>query len=255
MGIFYTRVRATVNSRIIAGVDERRKKDETEFLVPLAAALLDRLGRPGDIRLGLPPRDGHPTLPTGIAALDHVLGGGLPRGRLIELAGHRSTGRTGLACTIAARATRHGEIVGWIDSTDALDPETVVTTGIAPTLVLWVRPRTEHDAPKAAEYLLGAGGFGLVVLDLAEAAPHLHISWPRLTRAAERTRTTLLVLAPERRAGSYAALGLELSERRAHWSRKTGRPAMLDGITAALTVARNRLGVSGRSLTVRHACA
>jgi len=184
-----------------------------------------------------------------------MLGGGLPRGRLVELTGRRSTGRTGLACAIAARATRHGEVVGWVDPTDALDPETVMTTGIAPTRVLWVRPRTEHDAPKAAEYLLGAGGFGLVVLDLAEAAPHLRIPWPRLTRAAERTRTTFLVLAPERRAGSYAALGLELSERRAHWSRGPGRPTLLDGVTAALTVARDRLGVPGRRLTVRHACA
>ena len=224
--------------------------------MPFAAStLLDRLGRPGDLRLGLSPRGGHPTLPTGVEALDRMLGGGLPRGRLVELTGRRSTGRTGLACAIAARATRHGEVVGWVDPTDALDPETVMTTGIAPTRVLWVRPRTEHVAPKAAEYLLGAGGFGLVVLDLAEAAPHLRIPWPRLTRAAERTRTTFLVLAPERRAGSYAALGLELSERRAHWSRGPGRPTLLDGVTAALTVARDRLGVPGRRLTVRHACA
>src|SRR5689334_7079394 len=121
----------------------------------LAAALLDRLGRPGDIRLGLPPRDGHPfghsVLPTGLAELDRVLDGGLPRGKVVELAGRRSTGRTGLACTIAARATRHGEIVGWIDPADALDPDTVLASGIAPTRVLWVRPRSEHDAPKAAE--------------------------------------------------------------------------------------------------------
>jgi hypothetical protein len=223
--------------------------------MPLAATLLDRLGRPGDIRLGLPPRGDHPVLPTGIEPLDRMLGGGLPRGRLIELAGRRSTGRTGLACAIAAHSTRHGEIVGWVDSTDVLDPESVVTTGIAPTRVLWIRPRSEHDGPKAAEYLLGAGGFGLVVLDLAEAAPHLRIPWPRLARTAARTRTTLLVLAPERRAGSYAALGLELSIRRAYWSRGPGRPSLLDGIAAALTIARNRVGASGRTLTMRHACA
>src|SRR5262249_28444360 len=183
-------------------------------------------------------------------ALDQALGGGLPRGRLIELAGRRSTGRTGLACAIAARATRHGEIVGWVDPTDALDPETVVTSGIAPTRVLWIRPRTERDAPKAAEYLLGAGGFGLVVLDLAEAAPHLHVPWARLARTAERSRTTFLVLGPERRAGPYAALGLELSVRRAHWSRGSGRPTMLDGIAAALTAARHRLGTPSRPLTL-----
>jgi hypothetical protein len=223
--------------------------------MPLAAALLDRLGRPGDIRLGLPPRGGHPLLPTGLADLDRVLDGGLPRGRLVELAGRRSTGRTGLACTIAARATRHGEIVGWVDPADALDPETVLTSGIAPTRVLWVRPRSEHDAPKAAEYLLGAGGFGLVVLDLAEAAPHLRIPWARLARAAEQSRTTFLVLTPERRAGPYAALGLELGIRRAQWSRGPGRPTMLDGVATALTVARHRHGVPGRTLTMRHACA
>jgi hypothetical protein len=223
--------------------------------MPLAAALLDRLGRPGDIRLGTPPRGGHPFLPTGIAALDATLGGGLPRGRVTELAGRRSTGRTSLACAIAAHATMRGEIVGWVDPADALDPETALSTGIAPTRVLWVRPRTEHDGPRAAELLLGAGGFGLVVLDLAEAAPHLPISWPRLARAAERTRTTLLVLAVERRAGAHAALGLETTMRHTRWSRDPRHPALLDGIAAALVVARHRHGVPDRALTLRHACA
>jgi hypothetical protein len=223
--------------------------------MPLAASLLDRLGRPGDIRLGATPRGDHPLLPTGIRPLDELLGGGLPRGRLTELAGRRSTGRTSLACAMAAHATQRGEIVGWVDSTDALDPETLVTTGIAPTRVLWVRPRTEHDAPRAAELLLGAGGFGLVVLDLAEAASPSAVSWPRLVHAAERTRTTLLVLCTERRAGTYAMLALELGVRRAEWSRTPGRPVLLDGIATALTVARHRRGASGSALVMRHACA
>ena len=48
---------------------------------------------------------------------------------------------------------------------------------------------------------------------------------------------------------------LETESRRAHWRRGPGRPTLLDGVTAALTVARDRLGVSGRRLTMRHACA
>jgi hypothetical protein len=218
-----------------------------------AAALLDRLGRPGDIRLGATPRGGHPTLSTGIGPLDAATGGGIPRGRLTELAGRRSTGRTGLACAIAARATRAGEIVAWIDPTDTLDPEAASTTGLVLTRVLWVRPRSEHDVPRTAECLLGAGGFGLVVLDLAEAASP-STPWPRLVRAAERTRTTFLVLTSRREAGAHAALGLELTSRRVEWSRGAGC-TLLGGITAALTIARNRTAASGRALTLRHACA
>jgi hypothetical protein len=216
-----------------------------------AAALLDRLGRPGAIRLGAAPWGGHSSLSTGIRGLDAIAGGGIPRGRLTELAGRRSTGRTGLACAIAARATRTGEIVAWIDPADALDPDTASTTGIDLTRVLWVRPRSEHDAPRTAECLLGAGGFGLVILDLAEAAPPT-VPWPRLLRAAEKTRTAFLTITEERRAGTHATLGLEVSARRAHWRE---RPAELAGITAAVTVARSRTSVPGRALTLRHACA
>ena len=219
-----------------------------------AANLLDRLGRPGDIRLGLPPRGGQPLLPTGIAPLDTALGGGLPRGRVVELAGQRSTGRTGLACAIAAHATRQGEIVGWIDPADALDPDTLTTTGIASTRVLWIRPRSEHDAPRAAELVLTTGGFGLVVLDLAEAATH-PVPWPRLAHAAEHTRTTLLVLSRQRHAGAHAALGLEVGIRRAYWSHSQSHPTLFDGIAVALTVARHRYGTPSRTFTMRHACA
>jgi len=217
-----------------------------------AAALLDRLGRPGAIHLGTvgPALE---RLPTGLPPLDAVLTGGLPRGRITELAGGRSSGRTGLACRIAASATATGEIIAWVDADDTLDPEAAATAGLVLDRTLWVRPRTPDDAARAAELLLAAGGFGLVVLDLA--ATKAPIPWPRLARAAEQTRSTLLFLTLHRQAGTYAALGLELTARQAKWKRGPGDLVLLDGITSEVTVARSRIGRPGHTLTVRQACA
>lgn len=217
-----------------------------------AAALLDRLGRPGDVRLGSTRPEPVTRLPTGLALLDHALGGGLPRGRVTELAGPPSTGRTGLACAIAASATGAGETIAWVDAEDALDPEGAAAAGIVLALTLWVRPRSVADALHAAEILLGAGGFGLVVLDVG-AGRFRGALWPRLARAAERTRSTLLVVAPRRAAGTFAALGLELTARRARWSGGPGRLTLLEGIDARVTVARSRVGRPGQTLVLRQA--
>ena len=110
------------------------------------------------------------------------------------------------------------------------------------------------DAFRAAEILLGAGGFGLVVLDVD--APRAGAGgWPRLARAAERTRSTLLVVALRRAAGTFAALGLELGARRVRWSGGPGRLVLLEGIDACVTVARSRVGRPGQALVVRQAYA
>src|SRR5438132_7245754 len=250
-----------------------------------AAALLDRLGRPGGVRLGAAHPETAPRLATGLSALDAVLGGGIPRGRITELAGPRSAGRTGLAAAIAASATRAGETIAWVDPEDALDPEAAAAAGIALARLLWVRPRGVPDALRAAEILLGAGGFGLVLLDLglsrarsctargsevqgrtaeAERSPHsarappgppASPSWPRLARAAERTRSPLLVVAPRREAGTFAPPGLELGARRVCWSGGPGRLMLPGGIDAHVTVARSRVGRPGQALVVRQACA
>ncbi|TMB15783.1 MAG: hypothetical protein E6J71_18035 [Deltaproteobacteria bacterium] len=219
-----------------------------------AAALLDRLGRPGGVRLGAAHPETAPRLATGLSALDAVLGGGIPRGRITELAGPRSAGRTGLAAAIAASATRAGETIAWVDPEDALDPEAAAAAGIALARLLWVRPRGVPDALRAAEILLGAGGFGLVLLDVDSVNASAR-AWPRLARAAERTRSGLLVVAPRRAAGTFAAVGLELGARRVRWTGGPGRLVLLEGIEASLTVARSRLGRLGQSLVVRQACA
>jgi hypothetical protein len=218
-----------------------------------AAELLDRLGRPGDVRLGTARPVAVERLATGLAELDEALGGGLPRGRISELAAPRSTGRTGLACTIAAAATGRGETIAWIDPADALDPETAADAGIALDRTLWVRPRDTTAAFRAAEIVVAAGGFGLVVLDVdarAAVAP-----WPRLARATERARSTLLVVTTRRGTGTFATVGLELTGRRVRWAGGPGRLVVLDGIDACVAVVRSRVGRPGRTLVVRQACA
>jgi hypothetical protein len=219
-----------------------------------ASLLLDRLGRPGGLRLGTGSSGPAPHLPTGIAALDAVLNGGLPRGRITELSGRRSAGRTGLACAVAARATRAGETIAWIDPEDALEPEAAAEAGVVLARTLWVRPRDVADALRAAEILLGAGGFGLAVLDLGQPAGRT-TAWPRLLHAAERTRSVLLVVAAEREVGAAATLALEVTGRRVRWSGGPGRLVLLDGIEARVAVVRNRLGRPAQAVIVRQACA
>ena len=64
----------------------------------------------------------HAVVPTGIAPLDEALGGGLPRGRIVEVVGPRSSGRLSLTLTLLSSALRTGEPVALIDAADALDP-------------------------------------------------------------------------------------------------------------------------------------
>jgi hypothetical protein len=223
-----------------------------------AAALLDRLGRPGGVRLATARAENPGRLPTGLAPLDGATGGGLPRGRVTELTGPPGAGRTGLACRVAASATRAGEVIAWVDAEDALDPEAAAAAGVVLGRTLWVRPGGVRDATRAAEILCRAGGFGLVVLDLGERTAetgHDTAVMARLARAAAETRTALLALGSQPRAGAFAALGLEVRARRVRWSGGPGRLAVLDGVEACVRVVRSRLGRPGEALVVRQASA
>jgi hypothetical protein len=219
-----------------------------------AAALLDSLGRPGDVRLGTTHGDATPRLSTGLRALDDTLGGGLPRGRVTEVVGPRSAGRTGIACAVAASATGRGETIAWVDPEDALEPEAAAAAGIVLGRTLWVRPRGVLDALRSTAILLGAGGFGLVVLDVGSAPNEVATgAWAKLAHAAERSRSSLLVLAARREPASVAAVGLEVTGRRVRWSGGAGRLLLLDGIEARVTVSRSRIGRTGQGLVLGRA--
>jgi hypothetical protein len=85
------------------------------------------------------PRVIRPTAPTGIAALDERLGGGLPVGAMSELTGPECSGRTSLALSFVAGLTDVGRVCAWVDVSDALDPESAAAIGVDLERLLWVR--------------------------------------------------------------------------------------------------------------------
>ncbi|MEE8583612.1 MAG: hypothetical protein V3T83_02050 [Acidobacteriota bacterium] len=111
-------------------------------------------------------------LPTGLAALDRLLGGGVARGSLTEIVGPASSGRTGLFFRLMAQATSRAELVACIDAFDSLDPLCAQSCGVRLERMLWVRcaggsaEQSVARALKAADIVAQAGGFGVVALDL-----------------------------------------------------------------------------------------
>lgn len=188
-------------------------------------------------------------LPTGVAAFDRPLGGGLPRGELVELVGRRSGGRFSAALAAVAAATAGGEAAALIDLGDGLEPAAAAALGTDLDRLLWVRPRTLGEALAAAEATLH-GGFHLVVLDLGTPpVPGARglgsagtAAWARLARAAKAHGSALLVASPYRVSGAAAAAVLEAAAR-PEWSR-AGAP-LLDGLAARVRTARPLRGGLG----------
>src|SRR5580704_12017481 len=87
---------------------------------------------------------------TGIAAVDELMGGGLPVGAISELTGTASSGRTSLALAFVARRTAEARACAWVDVNDALDPESAAANGVRLRQLLWMRCRDEGTARFAA---------------------------------------------------------------------------------------------------------
>lgn len=208
-------------------------------------ALLCDLGPRARVVRGHAPPEELRRWPTGLAALDRLLGGGFAEGRLGEIAGPASSGRTALALGLLATTTARRESVAVVDAADSFDPASAAEAGVDLERTLWVRAPALSEGLRAAEILLRAGGFALVTLDLARPlerppAPH---HWLRLVRAASATRTALVVLsAPARRTGAHADLALEMHPLRPRFE---GTPPLLVGAEAEAAVVRHRRGPEG----------
>lgn len=204
-----------------------------------AVARLAALALPGTVHLGRTATEPLRRLSTGIAALDDALDGGWPRGRLSEVAGGRSCGKTSLLCAGLAAATRRGETVACIDLAGALHPESLQHAGAELARVLWARPPAAPAAVRCAELLLQAGGFAVVALDFGDVLPRglRGSTWLRLARASEGARCALIVLAPRRLAASSAAVGMELRRQHIRW--QPGAWCLLDGFDLAIRSVRH----------------
>jgi recombination protein RecA len=129
-----------------------------------------QFGRGSIMRLGDREAQNVPAISTGSVALDLALGvGGVPRGRITEIYGPESSGKTTLCYHIAATAQRNGGIVAFIDAEHALDPSYAKNVGVNVDELLVSQPDTGEQALEIAETLIRSGGVDVVIVDSVAA--------------------------------------------------------------------------------------
>ncbi|MFD1419978.1 recombinase RecA [Lactiplantibacillus songbeiensis] len=108
-------------------------------------------------------------LSTGILSLDQITGGGLPRGRIIEMYGPESSGKTTVALQAAAAVQKAGGKVAYIDAENALDPAYMKNLGVDLDDLLLSQPNTGEEGLEIANTLIESGAIALVVVDSVAA--------------------------------------------------------------------------------------
>jgi len=139
----------------------------------LEAALVQierQFGKGSVMRLGDHPRVPIDVIPTGSIALDVALGlGGLPRGRIVEIYGPESSGKTTVALHALANAQKAGGIAAFIDAEHALDPAYAQKLGVDTDALLVSQPDTGEQALEIMDMLIRSGAIDVVVIDSVAA--------------------------------------------------------------------------------------
>ena len=148
-----------------------RNSPEKERAVETAMAQIERqFGKGSIMKLGGSPIVDVPVIPTGSLALDKALGiGGLPRGRIIEIYGPESSGKTTLALHAVAEVQKQGGIVAFIDAEHALDIAYAKGLGVNCDELLVAQPDTGEQALEIADMLLRSGAMDIIVIDSVAA--------------------------------------------------------------------------------------
>jgi recombination protein RecA len=144
---------------------------DREKALEIALAQIEKqCGKGSVMRLGEEGRAPVEVIPTGSIALDVALGiGGLPRGRIIEVYGPESSGKTTIALHAVANAQRAGGIAAFIDAEHALDPDYAKALGVDTDALLVSQPDTGEQALEIADMLIRSGALDVVVIDSVAA--------------------------------------------------------------------------------------
>ena len=127
-------------------------------------------GKGAVMRLGDHPHQQVDVIPTGSIALDLALGiGGLPRGRVVEIYGPESSGKTTLALHVVANAQRGGGVAAFIDAEHALDPEYARKLGVDTDQLIVSQPDNGEQALEIADMLVRSGALDVIVIDSVAA--------------------------------------------------------------------------------------
>lgn len=147
-----------------------KQQDKVTAVAAAVEAIKERFGEGAIMKLGEARKVAIDAIPTGSISLDIALGiGGVPRGRIIEIYGPESSGKSTLALHIAGSAQKKGGAVAYVDAEHALDPQYAKRLGVAIDDLLISQPDTGEQALDIVETLVQSAAIDLVVIDSVAA--------------------------------------------------------------------------------------
>jgi recombination protein RecA len=152
-------------------VAERGSQVDREKALDMALGQIEKqFGKGSIMKLGERGNVGIEAIPTGALALDLALGiGGLPRGRIVEIFGPESSGKSTLATHVVAEAQRNGGVCAYIDAEHAMDPVYAASIGVNVDELLISQPDTGEQALEIADMLIRSGALDVLVIDSVAA--------------------------------------------------------------------------------------
>jgi recombination protein RecA len=149
---------------------EKTKRDPTANIKDTLSAIRGKFGEDAIMKLGDKPKVNVNAIPTGSIGLDAALGvGGVPRGRIIEIFGPESSGKTTLTLHIIAEAQKKGGVCAFIDAEHAMDPEYAGRIGVKTDELLISQPDTGEQALEIVDSLVRSGKLDVIVIDSVAA--------------------------------------------------------------------------------------
>jgi len=190
------------------------KKKEKNQAIELAIAQIEKnFGKGSIMKMGESKNTAIETIPTGSISLDIALGGGVPRGRVVEIYGPESSGKTTLSLHILSEAQKSGGIVAFIDAEHALDPEYAKKIGVNVDDLILSQPDSGEQALEILETLVRSNALDVIVVDsVAALTPRAEIDGDmgdshmglqarlmsqalrKLTAIVAKTQTTIIFL-------------------------------------------------------------